>query len=193
MCILNLDVKRAMSLTVPNALKALIDPRGGLAEAVKGGLPPGTKEPQIQQAIEAATADIHRAKVSPHNAKPLCLSCSMQWVCKQSCWGVVCGNLVNLSTASLGLVVSMRSAGRYCLIPNITKHGYTKRANRADNIMHARQSWWTSSHHAACNINLMYIITKQCETTNSSVYVTCRTKLVGAKQQLLLVALTPCT
>lgn len=66
MCILNLDVKQAMSLTVPNALKALIDPRGGLAEAVKGGLPPGTKEPQIQQAIEAATADIHRAKVSPH-------------------------------------------------------------------------------------------------------------------------------
>lgn len=63
MCILNLDVPRSMSLTVPNALKVLIDPRAGLAEAVKAGLAPGTKEPQIQQAVEAATVDIHRAKV----------------------------------------------------------------------------------------------------------------------------------
>lgn len=64
MCILRLDVKQGVALAMPNALKVFIDPKGTLAEAVKAGLPPGTKEPQIQQAIQAATAEVQHAKVS---------------------------------------------------------------------------------------------------------------------------------
>ena len=64
MCILRLDVKQGVALAMPNALKVFIDPKGTLAEAVKAGLAPGTKEPQVQQAIQAATTEVQHAKVS---------------------------------------------------------------------------------------------------------------------------------
>lgn len=63
MCILPLDVKRAVAVTVPNALKVYLAPGSGLAQAVRAGLPPTTKEPQVQQAIQAATAEAEKAKV----------------------------------------------------------------------------------------------------------------------------------
>ena len=59
-----LDVKRAVALSTPNALKVFLAPGTGLAQAVRAGLPPTTKEPQIQQAIQAASAEAERAKVS---------------------------------------------------------------------------------------------------------------------------------
>ena len=64
MCIMPLDMKRAVALAVPNALKVFIHPGAGLAQAVRAGLPPATKEPQVQQAIQAATAEVEKAKVS---------------------------------------------------------------------------------------------------------------------------------
>lgn len=63
MCILPLDVKRALAVAVPNALKVYVAPGAGLAQAVRAGLPPTTKEPQVQQAIQAATAEAEKAKV----------------------------------------------------------------------------------------------------------------------------------
>ncbi len=65
MCILPLDVKRSTAVTVPNVLKVFLAPGAGLAQAVRAGLPPTTKEPQIQLAIQAATAEAEKAKVSP--------------------------------------------------------------------------------------------------------------------------------
>ena len=65
MCIMPLDVKRALALSVPGALKIFLAPGAGLAQAVRAGLPPTTKEPQVQQAIQAATAEAEKAKVSP--------------------------------------------------------------------------------------------------------------------------------
>ena len=65
MCIMSLDVKRSVAMNVPNALKVLLAPGAGLAQAVRAGLPPTTKEPQVQQAIQAATAEAERARVSP--------------------------------------------------------------------------------------------------------------------------------
>lgn len=65
MCIMPLDAKRASALSVPGALKIFLAPGGGLAQAVRAGLPPTTKEPQVQQAIQAATAEAEKAKVSP--------------------------------------------------------------------------------------------------------------------------------
>ncbi|KAL0028975.1 hypothetical protein WJX77_009213 [Trebouxia sp. C0004] len=62
MCVMALDVKRALTLSVPSALKVFLAPGTGLAQAVRAGLPPTTKEPQIQQAIQAATAEAERAK-----------------------------------------------------------------------------------------------------------------------------------
>lgn len=67
MCILSLDVKRALAVAVPSALKVYLAPGPGLAQAVRAGLPPGTKEPQVQQAIQAATAEADKAKVSGGN------------------------------------------------------------------------------------------------------------------------------
>jgi len=64
MCVMTLDMKRALALSVPNALKVFLAPGTNLAQAVRAGLPPTTKEPQIQQAIQAATAEAQRAKVS---------------------------------------------------------------------------------------------------------------------------------
>lgn len=63
MCILPLDLKRALAASVPNALKVYVAPGAGLAQAVRAGLPPTTKEPQVQQAIQAATAEAEKAKV----------------------------------------------------------------------------------------------------------------------------------
>ena len=59
-----LDVKRALALSVPNALQVFLAPGASLAQAVRAGLPPTTKEPQVQQAIQAANAEAERAKVS---------------------------------------------------------------------------------------------------------------------------------
>ena len=64
MCVMPLDVKRAVALSTPNALKVFLAPGAGLAQAVRAGLPPTTKEPQVQQAIQAANAEAERAKVS---------------------------------------------------------------------------------------------------------------------------------
>ncbi len=64
MCVMTLDMKRALALSVPNALKVFLAPGTGLAQAVRAGLPPTTKEPQIQQAIQAVIAEAERAKVS---------------------------------------------------------------------------------------------------------------------------------
>ncbi len=64
MCVMALDVKRALTLSAPNALKVFLAPGTGLAQAVRAGLPPTTKEPQVQQAIQAANAEAERAKVS---------------------------------------------------------------------------------------------------------------------------------
>ena len=64
MCVMALDVKRAVALSTPNALKVFLAPGTGLAQAVRAGLPPTTKEPQIQQAIQAASAEAERAKVT---------------------------------------------------------------------------------------------------------------------------------
>lgn len=65
MCILSLDVKKALAVAVLNALKVYVAPGAGLAQAVRAGLPPTTKEPQVQQAIQAATAEAEKAKVCP--------------------------------------------------------------------------------------------------------------------------------
>ena len=67
MCILSLDVTKALAVAVPKALKVYLAPGAGLAQAVRAGLPPGTKEPQVQQAIQAATAEADKAKVSGSN------------------------------------------------------------------------------------------------------------------------------
>ena len=67
MCILSLDVTRALAVAVPKALKVYLAPGAGLAQAVRAGLPPGTKEPQVQQAVQAATAEADKAKVSGSN------------------------------------------------------------------------------------------------------------------------------
>lgn len=64
MCIMALDVKRALAVAAPNALRLYLAPGAGLAQAVRAGLPPGTKEPQVQQAIQTATAEADKAKVS---------------------------------------------------------------------------------------------------------------------------------
>ena len=64
MCVMPLDVKRAVALSTSNALKVFLVPGAGLAQAVRAGLPPATKEPQVQQAIQAANAEAERAKVS---------------------------------------------------------------------------------------------------------------------------------
>lgn len=69
MCVLSLDAKRAPAVAVPNALKVYLAPGPGLAQAVRAGLPPGTKEPQVQQAIQAATAEADKAKVSGGNQR----------------------------------------------------------------------------------------------------------------------------
>ena len=67
MCILSLDVTRALAVAVPKAVKVCLVPGAGLAQAVRASLPPGTKEPQVQQAIQAATAEAGKAKVSARN------------------------------------------------------------------------------------------------------------------------------
>ena len=59
-----LDVKRALTLSTPNALKVFLAPGTGLAQAVRAGLPPTSKEPQVQQALQAANAEAERAQVS---------------------------------------------------------------------------------------------------------------------------------
>ena len=64
MCIMAVDVRRALAVAMPNALKVYLAPGAGLAQAVRAGLPPGTKEPQVQQAIQTATAEADKAKVS---------------------------------------------------------------------------------------------------------------------------------
>lgn len=74
MCILSLDVTRALALAVPRALKVYLAPGAGLAQAVRAGLPPGSKEPQVQQAIQTATLEAEKAKVSGSNQ--LDLGCS---------------------------------------------------------------------------------------------------------------------
>ena len=50
-------------MNVPNALKVLLPPGAGLAQAVRAALAPTTKEPQVQQAIQAATAEAEKANV----------------------------------------------------------------------------------------------------------------------------------
>ena len=74
MCILSVDVTRALTVAVPKALKVYLNPGAGLAQAVRAGLPPGTKEPQVQQAIQVATAEADKAKVSGSNQLPHCCS-----------------------------------------------------------------------------------------------------------------------
>ena len=72
MCLLPLDVKRTLAVKVPNALKVLLPPGAGLAQAVRTALPPTTKEPQEQQAIQAATAEAEKANVElSHSCFPV--------------------------------------------------------------------------------------------------------------------------
>ena len=74
-CLLPLDLKRALAVNLPIALKVLLSPGPGLAQAVRAALPSTTKEPQVQQAIQAATAEAEKANVGPKS----CCSCLM-WI-----------------------------------------------------------------------------------------------------------------
>lgn len=86
MCIMPLDLKRALALSVPGALKIFLAPGAGLAQAVRAGLPPTTKEPQVQQAIQAATADAEKAKVSPCvHLLVISPTASLPQQCKRDC------------------------------------------------------------------------------------------------------------
>ncbi|KAK9808730.1 hypothetical protein WJX72_002676 [[Myrmecia] bisecta] len=66
MCLLDMDVQRALAVDIPNTLRVFVEPAStaALEQRIRAGAGPKAKEADIQQALQAPLAEIQKAKAS---------------------------------------------------------------------------------------------------------------------------------